>query len=1396
MRLLRFLAAAGCVSLLSVSSYALSYWPEDDPAGHLDVAVAGGQVERLTGVASDGNYGVIIGWQNDTDGRAYAEHLDAVGEAKWGPSFEVSVFPAGSTQTEAGVTDDSLRGGYVAWVDDRDGSNVIYLQRIDKNGSHVGVFQNLDVVVSEDVRKLRGTLTFDGTVDVVGTDTLFLTEVSGDDWIRLESDGTWYQVVSGGPADDFTLTLTAAPPAAGPGVASVVKYDPATFDDCRMPKLLSSSQGCYVAFLNESQAISASDRDVPLLQLAYVSAEGERLWFTEVDFPHPDAEFKLCPDDEDGIIVVWHVPPYVDPDRPLKAANTSYAVRIAPDGEGVWGADPVLLFQRGGVTADTYYDRNEGVLWVAGPWWFNDEDKPTEADNGSYVVVNKLLSSGSWAWGEWTKGFEWDSMEKGRGNFSALGDLTLPMYDDFYTDQRTAGITGDGMGGAHVLIKDNRMTDTLVVGTDYHEPYQNLYAQHVSFEGKIDWMWGDERIKWNEDKSEYYITYSLLGDPRYYLYPWIEGALVYRNTSSTVKDHTRAICEPWPCYNPVPGNELASTITAVWTEDYVPAVPPLYDAIRLVQLDIFGDRLDWDDGPAVVPVLDVYDALGNLPADQFRFESVSEERYGVTIVWEENGDVYAKHCNYYQMYNAQRAESIGLGPDIFPPPPVSTFSATGGIGQVVLSWTNPSPGVKPLTDFAGVMIRRSTDGPPSTPELGEWVNEGPFEQYIDTDVESGLTYFYSVFTWDTELGERNFSGPVSAAASVGFDDVQNFLAQGTDGAVVLSWENPGGTDYAGVVIRRSEADYPAAIVDGDPVGDFTPAVTTYTDGGLTNGTIYYYTAFAYDDQPTYADGVTAYAVPLEAVTNFIAVGTNNQVNLSWDVPADPGPPTQLLDVIIRRSETGYPATVTDGELVDIFPLTTVLFQETPPAIENGVQYFYSAFAHYNIGPPVNRDVYTVPAQAEATPGDLDPPPPVSNFTVTTGEDKQVTISWDTPGGDTTIWLRVEIRRSSDIATVSNGTVVYTQPNDGTTLPTYIDDKVINGQTYYYAAIAIDDVGNESSFTALAATPIDITPPAPPGLTVRAWIETTDRKPVVEITVTEPVATDLEEVVLLRGPSAQPRSEEEEGVVRVDVPTGGGLFYDETVVVGQTYWYAAWAVDDDSNISGIVDAGPVTVVDNFPPVFLTVTATPSGPPHQAVIAWTIRELDATRYEIAYGTTQGYHLGSFEDNTLILNNTRSDTITGLWGGTTFYFKITMTDSKGASDSYAGTFATTFGPGEDTDGDGIEDQWELDNFGDLGTADATSNYVNEAPAPDGLSDLEEYHHHTDPTKADTDGDGVTDDVEVANNSDPLKAPGPPLSFREGCGAASGGAPMALALVMLGAALGALRRRREGQA
>jgi hypothetical protein len=70
-------------------------------------------------------------------------------------------------------------------------------------------------------------------------------------------------------------------------------------------------------------------------------------------------------------------------------------------------------------------------------------------------------------------------------------------------------------------------------------------------------------------------------------------------------------------------------------------------------------------------------------------------------------------------------------------------------------------------------------------------------------------------------------------------------------------------------------------------------------------------------------------------------------------------------------------------------------------------------------------------------------------------------------------------------------------------------------------------------------------------------------------------------------------------------------------------------------------------------------------------------------------------------------------------------------------------------DSDGDGLPDAWETENFGNL------SQTANGDPDNDGLTNAQEFANGTDPNNADSDGDGLKDGEEInTTKTDPSNA------------------------------------------
>ncbi len=306
----------------------------------------------------------------------------------------------------------------------------------------------------------------------------------------------------------------------------------------------------------------------------------------------------------------------------------------------------------------------------------------------------------------------------------------------------------------------------------------------------------------------------------------------------------------------------------------------------------------------------------------------------------------------------------GSGPDTTPPGDVSGFTAMPGDSQISLSWTNPTD-----ADLAGVKILRKTGNAPTGPTDGTLAYQGTGTSQIDTGLTNGTTYYYRAFTYD-EVPNYSSGMTASGTPAAGPDttppgNVSGFTPTPGDSQISLTWTNPTDADFAGVKILRKIGSAPTGPTDGTVA--YQGSGTNQVDTGLTNGTTYYFRAFAYDAVPNYSSGVTVSGTPAAGaditapgdVSGLTATVGDGQISLTWANPTD----ADFAGVKILRKTGSAPTGPTDG---------TVSYQGTGTSqvdtgLANGATYYYGAFAYDavpNYSPGVT--ISAVPQAADGT----------------------------------------------------------------------------------------------------------------------------------------------------------------------------------------------------------------------------------------------------------------------------------------------------------------------------------------------------------------------------------------------------------------------------------------------
>lgn len=291
-------------------------------------------------------------------------------------------------------------------------------------------------------------------------------------------------------------------------------------------------------------------------------------------------------------------------------------------------------------------------------------------------------------------------------------------------------------------------------------------------------------------------------------------------------------------------------------------------------------------------------------------------------------------------------------PDTTAPASPSSVSATQYDCEITVSWTNPTD-----SDFVGSAVIRATDTASfSTIDLDAItpVCDGAITSCQDSGLIDDTLYYYAVVAYDDS---GNASTP--ATASVTCDYIQppdvtlpetptNISATQYDCAINVTWSNPTDADFAGIIVRRGDTEYPMTAQAANTASDTSVCsgmISACEDTGLIDAAAYYYSVFAADDAGNYSSPATATVtceyLPNPPKVSDLSVDEDDcEISLTWTNPVV----SDFAEAIVRRASSGYPSDPTASNTKeDAIVCQGDIEQCDDTDLDDGVTYYYSVF---------------------------------------------------------------------------------------------------------------------------------------------------------------------------------------------------------------------------------------------------------------------------------------------------------------------------------------------------------------------------------------------------------------------------------------------------------------------
>jgi titin len=418
-------------------------------------------------------------------------------------------------------------------------------------------------------------------------------------------------------------------------------------------------------------------------------------------------------------------------------------------------------------------------------------------------------------------------------------------------------------------------------------------------------------------------------------------------------------------------------------------------------------------------------------------------KYNDTTVY--NGLSYAYNVAAVNMIGESiPTDVIETTPMTFPAAPWN-FIISVGDSMVALSWEEP------LNDGGSEIIgyrisKIEGEGDP------EFIVTGPENEYIDLDVQNGLTYTYSISAVNSVgISPRTQDEQASPAALPEPPEVS--IISFDTYHVHIGWKVPtllGGAELLAYEVYRGISSSELSIVKS-----LDPDILQYNDTNVVIGIQYFYAVRSVNrvGVSSVSEKISAWAIGVPSAPRDISLEKGDgSITISWIEPEDDGG-RDITGYQIQRKDTAT------GTTMDFMEDGSILIF-TDDTVVPGSSYEYTIRAENDIG--AGRVSESISGSACRAPSEI------TGFRATLGDDA-VELAWDaldlSETGDVTIEIirRIDQGESTTIAIL-----------DGTET-SFTDGNIREGVSYTYTISAYNDAGTSQTTSQEIDTSVDVSP---------------------------------------------------------------------------------------------------------------------------------------------------------------------------------------------------------------------------------------------------------------------------------------------------------------------------------